>query len=518
MSRTPAGTDPRARGRTAALARFLDEAPFGAFVGTVSLHEPGDGTVVAMNPAVAQLFGAPAQARLHPLAPERFGDPAARKVLLDRLRAGEEVADHLVRMRTIDGAPLWVEVTATAMPSRRRGVIAVRALLRDVSDRRRRDDQSRALHQQLLQADKMAALGHTVSGVAHELNNPLATILSWAERLSERPLPPGSREGVRVILAEAERAARIVRNLLTLARKRQSTRAMVDVNEIIRHTLALRADDQQALGVVTVQDLAEGLPPLLADGHQIQQVLLNLVINAEQAMRAAHGGGRLLVRTSFDRERHRVVLAVDDDGPGIPEEVRARIFDPFFTTKAVGEGTGLGLSVAYALVQEHGGRIDVGSAPGGGAAFRVALPVSTPLATPPPRPVTTPPRGELRGRSVLVVEDERPLAAAVLEALGDAGLTVTYAEDGAQALARLAERRFDLVICDLKMPRADGQAVYRALQALDPPPPAIFVTGEIAGGDAERFLHETRARWLAKPFRLAELLQAVRDALVVPRP
>ena len=168
------------------------------------------------------------------------------------------------------------------------------------------------------------------------------------------------------------------------------TRAMIDVNQIVRETLALRAYEQRVSNVTLIEALASGLPPIFADGHQIKQVLLNLVINAEQAMLAEHGRGTLVVRTWHDQEQGAVVLEVNDDGPGVPEEVQSRIFDPFFTTKEVGKGTGLGLSVAYALVHEHGGRIWVRSEKGSGASFFVALPVTPRQAE--PRPPAAPPR------------------------------------------------------------------------------------------------------------------------------
>ena len=213
----------------------------------------------------------------------------------------------------------------------------------------------------------MAALGQTISGVAHELNNPLATILSWAERLSSRKtLDDAVRRGLETILGESERAARIVRSLLTFARKRQTTRAMVDINQVVRETLALRAYEQRVSNITVIEALAAGLPQVFADGHQIQQVLLNLVINAEQAMLSAHGRGVIVIRTWHDAEQDSVVLELNDDGPGIPENLQPKIFDPFFTTKEVGKGTGLGLTVAYAIVQEHGGRIRIESQARGG--------------------------------------------------------------------------------------------------------------------------------------------------------
>jgi two-component system cell cycle sensor histidine kinase/response regulator CckA len=358
-----------------------------------------------------------------------------------------------------------------------------------------------------------------VSGVAHELNNPLATILSWAERLSQRPnLEDPVRRGLETILSESERAARIVRNLLTFARKRQTTRAMVDVNQVVRETLALRAYEQRVTNVAVIDALAAGLPHVFADGHQVQQVLLNLVINAEQAMLSAHGRGVLVVRTWHDPDQESVVLEVNDDGPGIPDDLQPKIFDPFFTTKEVGEGTGLGLTVAYAIVQEHGGRIRLASRPnGGGTSFYVELPVTGAKLGPEP-PVRTRsqnPIDAVAGASILVVEDEAKLASAVADALRDAGYLVEHAADGELALAKVKAQAFDLVICDLKMPRMDGKTFYKTLAAASPglAKRVIFVTGDVAGTDAEAFLEESGCRWLAKPFRLGDLLRAVRDGL-----
>jgi two-component system NtrC family sensor kinase len=506
----------RRRDRAGAYARLFEAVREGAFIGTVNLADATADATVAANPYLKAMFGYPPDtpdARVAPFAPDRFADPAARAAFLARLRSDGAVNDYLLRMRRLDGSPVWVEVTARAEADD--SPLRVEALIRDVSERKKLDDQSRDLYQQLLQAEKLAALGQTISGVAHELNNPLATILSWAERLSEKPLDTATRRGVDVILGEADRAARIVRNLLTFARKRQSTRTMIDVNQVVTDTLALRAYEHRLSNITVTTALASGLPQVFADPHQIQQVLLNLVINAEQAMLSANGRGSLVIRTWHHADEDSVVIEVNDDGPGVPVEMRTKIFDPFFTTKGVGKGTGLGLTVAYAIVQEHAGHIRVDSRPGRGASFVVELPVSGDEAAARPARPAVPSMEAVRGASVLLVEDERALAAAVADALTEAGLHVDHAADGEEALARVRQTTYDAIVCDLKMPRVDGRTLYRAIAAATPALArrVIFVTGEVAGTDAERFLEDSGCRWLAKPFRLGDLLRAVRETL-----
>ena len=454
-----------------------------------------------------------ATAPVRPFAADRFVDPQARDAFVSELTRDGAVADYLLRLRRADDSTVWVEVTATLHPDPTDGAPQIDAVLRDVSERRKLEDRGRDLSHQLLQSEKMAALGQTVSGVAHELNNPLATILTWAERLTARDVDADTRRGLETILSEAERAAKIVRNLLTFARKRNTTRALVDVNAIVRDTLALRSYEQRVSNLSTIDALAGGLPQVFADPHQVKQVLLNLVINAEQAMLAAHGRGTLVTRSWYDDEAEMVMLEISDDGPGIPEEVQTKIFDPFFTTKAVGKGTGLGLTMAYAIVEEHGGQIRLRSS-SEGASFFVSFPAAAGPRRP-PAPTVPPPPPATAGSSVLVVEDEPALATAVTDALKDAGYRVEHAGDGQAALERVRSERFDLVICDLKMPRLDGPAFFRVLSKEQPTlaRQVVFVTGDVAGTDAERFLTESGCRWLPKPFRLTDLLRVTEDVL-----
>jgi two-component system NtrC family sensor kinase len=496
-----------------AFARLFEAVHEGVYIGGI------DGTsthTLSANPHLKLMFGFAADApesEIRPFDADRFVDPQARDAFVARLHRDGSLTDYLLRLRRADTVAIWVEVTAHAETDEAGGM-RIEALMRDVSERKRLEDQARDLYHQLLQAEKLAALGQTISGVAHELNNPLATILTWAERLSQRSVDDQTRRGLETILSESERAAKIVRNLLTFARKRHTTRAMVDVNQVVRQTLSLRSYEQRLSNITVFEALAAGLPLVFADPHQFQQVLLNLIINAEQAMLGANGRGAMVLRSWHDFDNDAVMLEVNDDGPGVPEDVQPKIFDPFFTTKEVGKGTGLGLTVAYAIVQEHGGRITVSSQRGAGASFFVALPVTDgPLKQIPAKETVAPDVGA--GSVVLVVEDEEALGAAVAESLTDAGFAVDRARDGEEALARVRARVYDLIVCDLKMPRVDGMTFYRALER-DHPDAArriVFVTGDVAGTEAEQFLEETGCRWLAKPFRLKDLLRTAREMI-----
>jgi len=375
------------------------------------------------------------------------------------------------------------------------------------------------LEDKLLQTEKMAALGHLVSGIAHELNNPLTAIMGYAQLLLGHGLAPLPLSEAEKVYHEAERARRIVKNLLYFARETKTERTRVDLNEIVERTLALRSYELKVENIAVETDLDARLPPTMADPYQLQQILLNLLVNAEHALLEDRGRGRVRIRTrhASSPAPGRIVLEVSDDGPGIPAGNASRIFDPFFTTKPPGVGTGLGLSIVYGIVKQHEGEITVENLPGSGAKFTVELPIVS-VTAPAPAPSAAD-RDERAGRftagRILVVEDEPTVAQLIVDVLGEEGHHAEAAIDSQDGLTRLARGHFDLVICDLRMPRLDGPAFYDALvrsgsAARDK---ILFITGDTLARRTVEFLEPNRFPYLAKPFLVEELKLAVNRLL-----
>jgi two-component system NtrC family sensor kinase len=373
--------------------------------------------------------------------------------------------------------------------------------------------EQKVLRAQLLQTEKLAAIGQLISGVAHELNNPLTSVMGYAQLLQTADVGEDIKDDLRRIHKEAQRSAKIIENLLTFARKEETDRRYVDVNQVLRDTLKLRSYQLRVDNIELTTELDEHLPWTLAAPHQLQQVFLNLISNAHQAMFDHQGKGHLTVRSETNGKSIRVLVI--DDGPGIPRDIIGRVFDPFFTTKEVGRGTGLGLSIAFGIVQGHGGQIWAESAPGKGATFTVELPI----AQAPPerqREPETPDEPELHpGKRILLIDDEQEILELITRVLKKMGHQVIAVTEGESALDSIAEEEYDLIVSDVKMPGMAGEELYQLLRTERPglAKRLIFITGDTVSDSTRAFLQHLDRPYVSKPFKIEDLQQAIRETL-----
>src|SRR5688572_30865416 len=433
-----------------------------------------------VNAPPASLIGRPWQA----FAPPEWATDLQRA--LDQQGAGREV-----ELRT--GEQTYA---VTAVPISSTDSSTVVLLFDDQTERRRLQDQ-------LIQSEKMSAIGQLIAGIAHDLNNPLASVVGFADYLTEVPnVPPALREPLTVIQEEAERASNIVKNLLSFARKQEHQRRPTALKPLLDATFLLLRNNLMAYRVEASLEVEPDLPMPDIDPNQIQQVFVNLINNAAQAIASTGRSGRVVVRAR--RWLDGVAVDVADDGPGMSETLAAQVFEPFFTTKPEGEGTGLGLSISQGIVREHGGRIMLSTEEDHGSVFTVQLP----LATRQPEPVPdTDQRVETKRLRVLVVDDEPHILHYMRATLEAWGHVPVVASDGAEALAVAEGDNFDLVISDLRMPRLSGREFYEELVRRRPELAArlVFSSGDTVRGDTLAFLESLDRPYLHKPFSLAEL-------------
>ncbi|WP_298816930.1 hybrid sensor histidine kinase/response regulator [Chloroflexus sp.] len=379
---------------------------------------------------------------------------------------------------------------------------------RDLTERRR-------LEQQLIQSDKLSALGQLVAGVAHELNNPLTSISGYAQLLlRNRQLDEDARADLEQVRQQAERAGRIVRNLLMFAREHKPERLVVQINDVVHSALALQVYQLRVDNIAVKLELDPDLPSTVADPHQLQQVLLNLITNARQAMNEI-GGGTLTIRTTLREtlDGQAIEIAVTDTGVGIPKHHLDKIFNPFFTTKPVGQGTGLGLSICYGIIQEHQGQIWAESQVGIGTTIFIRLPLVTPQAdnetplSPAIKPESMPPQ------RVLVVDDEESVRRMLQRLLGELGHHVTTVEDVDAALIELAHHAYDLIITDLRMPRKSGFDLSDAISHSHPhlSDRIIFISGDTLSTLQPQQKEYLQGRLLSKPFSIPQLTELLRN-------
>jgi signal transduction histidine kinase/CheY-like chemotaxis protein len=495
-----------------------------------------DREIRAINSRFAQIIG---------LAPEEF---AVIKTFDDLIRAiGARTADpanfgeswHSLDRSAEGGVreelylvrpvPRLLERTARPIQDKAGAPLGRVEIYRDLTAQR-------VFQSRLLQTEKLAGLGQMVTGIAHELSNPLTSILGYAQRLLLRRDPVGGSHEARQIFQEAERATTILRQLLLSARESRPERRRVALNQVVSRTLELQRFSAAAENIRLQLDLDPVLPFVYGDPGQLQQVLMNLISNSRHAIEEQGKGGTIRVKTKRVAE-NRVLLEISDDGPGIPQAIQARIFDPFFTTKPVGVGTGLGLAIVLSIVREHGGTLHMTSKPGQNTVFSIEFPATAavelplpamgePSATglpfqelPAPESLETAHAGAAlaawAGTRVLVLEDEPTVARLIADVLEDEGLCVDVLLDAREALDRAKSAAYALAICDMKMPDLDGEHFYLALARANNPlhERFLFVTGDVLAAHTRDFLDRYQLPHVAKPFRVEELTGKIRVVL-----
>jgi PAS domain S-box-containing protein len=485
-----------------------------------------EGRIVEFNPAAEAMFG---HDRVHAV-----GRMVGELIIPRRYRAAHE--DGMRRMATggapramgrrlelaalhADGSEFPVEMVLWRTEAA--GTVYYTASLYDLSARQQAAREIERQREALRQSEKLTAMGSLLAGVAHELNNPLAIVMGRATLLEGKCEDPSLRADAARIREAAERCGRIVRTFLAMARHKPGARAPVRINDMVRGAADLLQYNLRTGGVTLELRLAEGLPEVSADPDQLGQVVLNLLVNAQQALAASASGDRLVrIETGVAPPSpgggpQQVWLRVADNGPGVGAEHQARIFDPFYTTKPEGAGTGLGLAVSRSVAREHGGELalEQRSPFGAGASFRLSIPVADAVAfAPEPPPMLN--SGHSQGGSaprVLVVDDEAELGEVIRELLEARHLEVGTAESGAVALELLRVARFDAVVCDLRMPALDGPGLWRAVREQHPALARrfVFVTGDTLSAGTRQFLAETGCDCIEKPFAPQDLVSRV---------
>ena len=487
-------------------------AVFNASIDGLALWTP-DGAIVDINLTLWKMYNYSDEEFLarDPGKPIRQARRPALDKILPSVSRGEPFHTELTDQRK-DGSSMELEVYG--IPMLYQAKPHVLTISRDITEKKRASEELVRQREMLHQREKLAALGSLLAGVAHELNNPLSVVVARAAILEERD-DPGTRDAASKIRAAAERCARIVRTFLAMARQQQPERVPVTVSEVMSAALDLTGYALKTSSVEVRLDLAADAPPVLADADQLHQVFMNLIVNAQQALQDQPPPRILSLTSRFDPATNTVRIAVADNGPGIPEAVRKRIFEPYFTTKPLGSGTGVGLAVCLGIVEAHGGTLTVGSGDESGAVFTIVLPAGNQdegsLESDEPTPAMT---GQ---SSALVVDDELEVRETLAEILMSAGHRVVTAASGREALERMGEERFDVILTDIRMPDLDGRALYREIERRWPERAArvVFVSGDTLTSTLRGFADESGRPVIEKPFLPSEVRRIVSEAVIV---
>ena len=485
---------------------------FDAAEDSIFVHDPMTGAILDVNPKACATFGYTREEfRKIDIGQLGTGERPYTKedgmALIARAYAGEPLRIEWPG-RSKDGTVRWHEVFVKRASIG--GHDRILALARDIDDKKRSAEELARQRESLYQREKLAALGSLLAGVAHELNNPLSVVVARAVLLEERG-NPGTQVAAQKIRTAAERCARIVRTFLAMARQQQPERGPVAVNDVVAAAIDITGYAVRTSGIDVTLHLAEDIPPILADADQLHQVLLNLIINAQQSLQDRPRPRRIGVTSRYDPRDDVVRLTVADNGPGIPPAVRARIFEPYFTTKPVGVGLGVGLAVSLGIVEAHGGTLAVECPEAGGAVFTITLPVGAvaPVAT----GAAPAWKAGATGRTILVVDDEAEIRETLTEILTAAWHRVVAVGSGREALERMAVEHYDVILTDIRMPDLDGRALYQEIEQRWPGAGlrVVFITGDTLASALREFVSKSGRPVIEKPFLPGEVRRVVAE-------
>ena len=483
------------RERDALLRQVLDACPVPIQMTRV------DGKVLYRSPATKMLFGEVATSR------DYYVEQADREAYLEDLITNGFVEDYEVRLKAADGNPFWGSVSANVIDFQGDQVIVSNTA--DLTERKEVEKELSRQREALHQSEKLSALGELLAGVAHELNNPLSIVLGQALLLKETAADDATAERAAKIGNAADRCSRIVKTFLAMARQQPGQVKPLDINEVLEQAMEVAVYSLRSSDVHVKLKLQGRLPNVLADGDQLSQVFINLLVNAQHALEEIDGERRLTLTTAHDPKTREILVKIADNGGGIPPDILSRVFEPFFTTKEVGSGTGIGLAFCHRIVERHKGSISVDSTMGVGTTFVVRLPVSTAFGD-----QADAPDDAVLGQdklSILVIDDEVDVAELIAEILAADGHKVAKAHSGLSALRMLGRAHFDIILSDLKMPNLDGPSLFQELKESDPDMVGrlAFVTGDTMSPKAREFLESSGRPFIEKPIRPEDLRDLV---------
>jgi PAS domain S-box-containing protein len=476
----------------------------------VGMTRARDGLIIYESPATKRLFRrGPENGEI--FATEFFVSDHDRQRFAEKLRESEVLDAYEVRLRRNDGEEFWASLAARLIEYH--GEKTIVSSVYDLTERRAVEDEMSRQREALHQSEKLAALGELLASVAHELNNPLSVVVGQALLLKETAKDQAIADRASKIGSAADRCSRIVRTFLAMARQQPMERRPIDLNRVVELAIEVTAYSLRAADIDVRLSLSRDLPSVWGDADQLNQVLTNLILNAQKALESCKSPRRIKIITQYRENSREVVLKIKDNGPGIPDQIRSRIFEPFFTTRQVGTGTGIGLAFCHRIVTTHGGTIEVDSASVGGASFLLRLPVTRVSRT--AQDTTTVDTVATPEANVLVVDDEVAVAEMLCDILEDEGHNVAIAHSGSQALDILATRDFDLVLSDLRMPDIDGPAMFDAIRETRPElvSRVAFITGDTMSARIRSFLQDSGRPYIEKPITPQDVRELARQIL-----